>query len=89
MDGQREKVNVNVNWRNLGSLEGVKGPQMPQPVEDVPAVSQPMLLRTDEWVCAGCWQPIVSDDDGSNARIEHNAGCPAMAAIGEQVKADG
>jgi hypothetical protein len=68
-------------WQGVNAMDfdGSRGQEF-RPVPGVPTVSQPMLLAVDEWVCGGCFEPIISPD-GSNASITHKTGCPAMGKL--------
>jgi hypothetical protein len=73
---------MTTGWHGIGDIaDTTKGAGKAEPVEGVPAVSQPILLRTDEYVCAACWAPIITDEDGQNAAIQHERGCAAIAGL--------
>lgn len=73
---------MTTGWQGVGGLgDTTKGSKPSEPVPGIAAVSQPLLLRIDEWVCGECHAPIVTDENGANARIEHTTGCKAIADI--------
>jgi len=76
-----------VNWQPVSALTGedvTVGGEF-EPVPGVPAVSQPLALAVDEWVCGGCYAPMISVAPPSVA-IDHAPGCPAVAAILKAVR---
>ena len=78
---------MTTGWHGVSDISDVsRGANKAEPVEGVPAVTQPILLRTDEYVCAACWAPIVTDEDGQNAAIQHERGCAAIAGIAQAVR---
>jgi hypothetical protein len=81
---------MTTGWHGIGGIGDMhQGPQKAEPVAGVPAVTQPILLRTDEYVCAACWAPIVTDENGQNAAIAHEKGCAAIDGIAKVVTGRG
>lgn len=73
-------------WNRLGALEPeatTRGAER-QIVPGIPAVSQPIVLGRDEYLCGGCSAPIT--EAGGQLRIVHEHGCSAVASIVQQVQ---
>lgn len=73
-------------WNRLTQLEpeSTTRGENRQIVTGIPAVTQPIRLARDEWVCDGCGAPV--SEAGDTFRIVHEHGCSAVASIVQQVR---